>query len=178
MKVIPALAGLPLLMVQLSFNLKAGTTPAHLPGRAPPAEISASGYTSAPAWWRSLLVLAFPSTGPVCGLSFGFRSKRSQQHQSSRPQRLINPARGPSCSGVGGSAIPADRPNLLAQRGWANISGVARVLSHTATGKKTQFTSTQLPLLLFSSPLIGLGWQTCTKKAPLAASITTGLPWR
>ena len=174
-KVIPLLwLGLPLLMVQLTPSPPRRP----IPSAADPADGSYASTAGAlvlavhrhqPDGDRRL-VLACPSTGTASGLTFGFwgeDSDRSSISLLAGPQRLDQPAAAgePGLRHLVGSAVDADRHHEeLAQRRRADRhqrSGRDVLLCTIATmSSSTIHEYYQLPLLLFSSPLIGLGWQT------------------
>ena len=172
-KVIPVLwLGLPLLMVQLSSNPQ---------GQAPPLQTLPSRVLSLlgrPGFWlyigSSLMAIAgwywhAHQLGQASGLSFGFWGSGADRSSISLLLDLngwINLLLRVGLRLLALVGVPflliGLRASWRSGGGQIAISGLVGVLLCTIATMRSSTIHEyyQLPLLLFSSPLIGLGWQT------------------
>ena len=178
-KVIPLLwLGLPLLMVQLSSNPQGQAPPLRtLPGRV----LRLLKY---PGFWlyigTSLLAIASwywhsHQLGQASGLSFGFWGSGTDRSSISLLLDLngwINLLLRVGLRVLVLVGVPflliGFKSSWCSAGGQIAISGVVGVLLCTIATMRasTVHEYYQLPLLLFSSPLIGLGWQTWYQQRP------------
>lgn len=178
-KVIPLLwLGLALLMVQLSSNPQGQAPSLHtLPGRV-------LHLLGRPGFWlyigSSLMAIAgwywhAHQVGQASGLSFGFWGSEADRSSISLLLDLngwINLLLRVSLRLLAVVGVPFLLIGLRAS--WRNgggqisISGLVGVLLCTIATMRSSTIHEyyQLPLLLFSSPLIGLGWQTWCQRRP------------
>ncbi|QNJ01347.1 dolichyl-phosphate-mannose-mannosyltransferase family protein [Synechococcus sp. A15-62] len=178
-KVIPLLwLGLPLLMVQLSSNPQ---------GQAPPQQTLPSRVLrllGRPGFWlysgTSLMAIAgwywhAHQLGQASGLSFGFWGSGADRSSISLLLDLngwINLLLRVSLRLLALVGLPFLLIGLRAcwssGSGQIAISGLVGVLLCTIATMRSSTIHEyyQLPLLLFSSPLIGLGWQTWRQRRP------------
>ena len=178
-KVIPLLwLGLPLLMVQLSFNPQ---------GQAPPLRTLPSRMLRLlghPGFWiyvgTSLMAIAgwywhSHQLGQASGLSFGFWGSETDRSSISLVLDLngwINLLLRVGLRVLVLVGVPflliGFRTSWRRAGGQIAISGVIGVLLCTIATMRasTIHEYYQLPLLLFSSPLIGLGWQIWYEQRP------------
>ena len=178
-KVIPLLwLGLPLLMVQLSSNPQ---------GQAPPLK-TLPGHVlrllRRPGFWlyigTSLMAIAgwywhAHQLGQTSGLSFGFWGSGADRSSISLLLDLngwINLLLRVSLRLLAVVGVPflliGLRASWRSGGGQITISGLVGVLLCTIATMRSSTIHEyyQLPLLLFSSPLIGLGWQTWHQRRP------------
>ena len=178
-KVIPLLwLGLPLLMVQLSSNPQ---------GQAPPLK-TLPGHVlrllGRPGFWlyigTSLMAIAgwywhAHQLGQTSGLSFGFWGSGADRSSLSLLLDLngwINLLLRVSLRLLALVGVPflliGLRASWRSDGGQITISGLVGVLLCTIATMRSSTIHEyyQLPLLLFSSPLIGLGWQTWRQRRP------------
>ncbi|MDC3010089.1 glycosyltransferase family 39 protein [Synechococcus sp. AH-736-G20] len=178
-KVIPLLwLGLPLLMVQLSLNPQGQAPPLQtLPGRA-------LRLLERPSFWiyisTSLMAIAgwywhAHQLGQTSGLSFGFWGSGADRSSISLLLDLngwINLLLRVSLRLLALVGVPflliGLRASWRSGGGQIAISGLVGVLLCTIATMRSSTIHEyyQLPLLLFSSPLIGLGWQTWRQRRP------------
>ena len=189
-KVIPLLwLGLPLLMVQLSSNsARPGPTPADLPA-------ACFVCWGVPGFWlyigTSLMAIAgwywhAHQLGQTSGLTFGFWGEDSDRSSISLLLDLngwINLLLRVVLRLLAVVGVPflliGLRASWRSGGGQIAISGLVGMLLCTIATMRSSTIHEyyQLPLLLFSSPLIGLGWQTWHQTTtPLAASIQIAQP--
>ena len=172
-KVIPLLwLGLPMLMVQLSSNPRGQAPPLKtLPGRV-------LHQLGRPGFWlyicTSLMAIAgwywhAHQLGQTSGLSFGFWGSGADRSSISLLLDLngwINLLLRVSLRLLALVGVPflliGLRASWRSDGGQITISGLVGVLLCTIATMRSSTIHEyyQLPLLLFSSPLIGLGWQT------------------
>jgi 4-amino-4-deoxy-L-arabinose transferase-like glycosyltransferase len=178
-KVIPLLwLGLPLLMVQLSSNPQGQAPPLQtLPGRM-------LHLLGRPGFWlyigTSLMAIAgwywhAHQLGQTSGLSFGFWGSGADRSSISLLLDLngwINLLLRVSLRLLAVVGMPflliGLRASWRSGGGQISISGLVGVLLCTIATMRSSTIHEyyQLPLLLFSSPLIGLGWQTWHQRRP------------
>ena len=178
-KVIPLLwLGLPLLMVQLSSNPQGQAPPLQtLPGRV-------LRLLGRPGFWlyigTSLMAIAgwywhAHQLGQTSGLSFGFWGSGADRSSISLLLDLngwINLLLRVSLRLLALVGVPflliGLRASWRSGGGQIAISGLVGVLLCTIATMRSSTIHEyyQLPLLLFSSPLIGLGWQTWHQNNP------------
>ena len=178
-KVIPLLwLGLPLLMVQLSSNPQGQAPPLQtLPGRM-------LHLLGRPGFWlyigTSLMAIAgwywhAHQLGQTSGLSFGFWGSGADRSSISLLLDLngwINLLLRVSLRLLAVVGVPflliGLRASWRSGGGQISISGLVGVLLCTIATMRSSTIHEyyQLPLLLFSSPLIGLGWQTWHQRRP------------
>lgn len=178
-KVIPLLwLGLPLLMVQLSSNPLSQAPPLEiLPGRV-------LRLLGRPGFWlyivTSLMAIAgwywhAHQLGQTSGLSFGFWGSGADHSSISLLMDLngwINLLLRVSLRLLALVGVPflliGLRASWRSGGGQITISGLVGVLLCTIATMRSSTIHEyyQLPLLLFSSPLIGLGWQTWRQRRP------------
>jgi len=178
-KVIPLLwLGLPLLMVQLSSNPQGQAPPLQtLPGRV-------LHQLGRPGFWlyigTSLMAIAgwywhAHQLGQTSGLSFGFWGSGADRSSISLLLDLngwINLLLRVSLRLLALVGVPflliGLRASWRSGGGQISISGLVGVLLCTIATMRSSTIHEyyQLPLLLFSSPLIGLGWQTWHQRQP------------
>jgi 4-amino-4-deoxy-L-arabinose transferase-like glycosyltransferase len=178
-KVIPLLwLGLPLLMVQLSSNPLGQAPPLQtLPGRM-------LRLLGRPGFWlyigASMMAIAgwywhAHQLGQASGLSFGFWGSGADRSSISLLLDLngwINLLLRVSLRLLALVGVPFVLIGLRASwrsgGGQITISGLVGVLLCTIATMRSSTIHEyyQLPLLLFSSPLIGLGWQTWCQRRP------------
>ena len=178
-KVIPLLwLGLPLLMVQLSSNPLSQAPPLEtLPGRV-------LRLLGRPGVWlyigTSLMAIAgwywhAHQLGQTSGLSFGFWGSGADRSSISLLLDLngwINLLLRVSLRLLAVVGVPflliGLRASWRSGGGQITISGLVGVLLCTIATMRSSTIHEyyQLPLLLFSSPLIGLGWQTWHQRQP------------
>ena len=178
-KVIPLLwLGLPLLMVQLSSNPQSQASPLQtFPGhmlrllRRPGfwLYISTSLIAIAGWYWHA------HQLGQASGLSFGFWGSGADRSSLSLLLDLngwVNLLLRVSLRLLALVGVPflliGLRASWRSGRGQTAISGLVGVLLCTIATMRSSTIHEyyQLPLLLFSSPLIGLGWQTWHQQRP------------
>ena len=178
-KVIPLLwLGLPLLMVELSSNPQGQAPPLQtLPGRV-------LRLLGRPGFWlyigTSLMAIAgwywhAHQLGQTSGLSFGFWGSGADRSSISLLLDLngwINLLLRVSLRLLAVVGVPflliGLRASWRSGGGQITISGLVGVLLCTIATMRSSTIHEyyQLPLLLFSSPLIGLGWQTWRQRRP------------
>ncbi len=178
-KVIPLLwLGLPLLMVQLSSNPQVQAPPLKtLPGHV-------LSLLRRPGFWlyigTSLMAIAgwywhAHQLGQTSGLSFGFWGSGADRSSLSLLLDLngwINLLLRVSLRLLALVGVPflliGLRASWRSDGGQITISGLVGVLLCTIATMRSSTIHEyyQLPLLLFSSPLIGLGWETWRQRRP------------